>query len=96
MNCLFCPQEIEKYKLPKYHCTLCNAVYVFDEHNQLEYYYFGGDYKEQTYAVVCRLKPTPIFYLIDKNSDDIQQLNYIPNVTPHNITKKIPTLLVFS
>jgi hypothetical protein len=108
MNCLFCHQPTSSpIKEGDQECRLCRAYFMYSPDGQPHTYYFNYKnfriwfYVDGMWPSSLNMKEKFCFYLTKKaldNSDhykDILYLKQIPNITPQNIEKKLPILLLF-
>lgn len=102
MNCLFCPQELQRmpegylFHQIRMGCLTCKTKYYFESEwhpkNINRYMINYDDYILYFYI-------NPIHFYLDKITNhrmiNILHLDYLPNITPFNVAKKLPTLLTF-
>lgn len=111
MNCIFCPDIelfIERGQnsdniLHLRLCTACPTKYWFEGNRLLDYsfttIYNGRYYLALFFCLKIQLldKSFPSFklYCSENPSKNILELDYLPNITPHNIFNKLSKLLAF-
>ncbi len=109
-ECMFCKNPIVRAggSLQGY-CPHCYSRFLFSgtKENSLLGYMLVAEYNGQFYGAVFYIC-APAFILekidVDKATGKsfysmgkpVLELRYIPNITPENFAKKIPTLLTFS
>ena len=108
MNCLFCQTPMQEsawsnaHQL-KFDCVICphrtRRVKHLNSKNQ-EPVFEMTCFEYQNYKLVMvllnNIQPqTPYFLLTDRKSFTILRLNYLPKINPHNVERKLPTILTF-
>jgi hypothetical protein len=95
-----------------YRCHPCHTDYHCDFPHKLGWLEFTHYHNRNMYRILVRYDPAPYFHMaVTYNYDEDDQVSdyqndnpeikifdwdYVPDITPQNIAKKLPTLLTFS
>lgn len=94
MRCKFCPnKKISQLGPNLYNCGNCKAYYDFRDDILIQYFHYFT-YNEKIYSMHFRMYPIK-FVICDEYRFPILTWDYFPNLTPHNIMDKMPTILTF-
>lgn len=111
MKCPFCPKELriaaryENHESCACDCGDCNTYFYIElPERKITSYGIHFFYKDKKYSIYFRTREIdgPKFELSGTTSDSskgiitILTLDFHPAITPHNVLKKLPTLLVWS
>ena len=107
MNCLFCPdkQTVDEalvgYGTSRTEkCLTCRTCYNLNSEDVMYRYFFFATYKDKSYQSIFRTDDNTFEILAAPYKGGIKvlqiiKLDYLPNITPHNVQDKLPTLLTF-
>lgn len=88
-------------------CSTCETIFVYDKDSSIElvrYFFHYRGYKLNFWPEIIETsrwnaRNRPNFKLeFESKKDEITlllELKYLPNITPHNVERKIKTLLTF-
>jgi hypothetical protein len=76
------------------HCGRCNSVFYFFADKLTDVIFRYQDYDVHFVMKGALSNLTDVFYLC-KYGNIILKLNFHPQITPHNIATKLPTILTF-
>jgi phage FluMu protein Com len=103
MKCIHCQKilnlDVETLNYLYYQCQSCHVYFGFNKDLFLVYYRYVFQYNEKTYKMLVNFVRKD-FYLETvspgkSHFSTILHLDYLPNITPKNIKKKLSTLLTF-
>jgi hypothetical protein len=97
MNCYFCYNEAFSTDLgTEYCCPKCpRDVRLYQSSaGELSWMYFSLIHKSYTYTCVVDISQNRFSLWCE--GDQLICWNFIPDITPYNITDKLPTLINFS
>jgi hypothetical protein len=109
MNCPFCPCEmVDVYRddssvFKNWKCTICKTMRIISQDaTKICYYYF--DYQDYRAVFFPNVQQFELVHMEPVEHDikgiifhrvNVLTLDYLPNITPQNIAKKLSTLLTF-
>lgn len=109
-NCTFCETPVIRSSVAlTVHCPSCYSKFLFSgmDHSKMIGYMIVAEYNNQFYGAVFYTSAKA--FVLEKLSvnketgkavymanDPLLELSYLPNITPQNFAKKLPTLLTFS
>lgn len=109
MNCKFCQAQLIQNTTLTYRCPQCYSRFSFSdlEAKKMTSYMLVARYGEHYYGAV--FYPASQHFMLEKleldkktgkavyySKEPLLQLKYLPNITPENFAKKLPTLITFS
>ena len=109
MNCKFCQAILIQNTTLTYRCPQCYSRFSFNnaEAQKMISYMLVAKYGDHYYGAVFYI--TSKHFMLERldldkktgkavyySKEPLLQLAYLPNITPENFAKKLPTLLTFS